>query len=87
VEKPRRFRISLDHAQGILESVETRNLQDRGPIGIDIESTLNSEHQGFVKIDVLPAQWIDTGWDQVLSVGQGMGECRQRENVGIVASH
>src|SRR5205807_3685581 len=68
----------------LFQAVEARDLGDHGPLAVNAEVVAHLLNIGFVEIFVLFREWIDAGIKKVLRDGKLPGECRGREDTGIV---
>ena len=83
----RRHAIGLDHADGVLETVEARYLQHHRPRRINAVTCTHAEYLLALEIHVFLAQGINAGRHQVHRMRQDLREVREREDAGIVAAH
>ena len=79
--------VGLDHAQGVLEPVEARNLGQDGALRVDPEPLQHPADDLRLQIPVLVAQRIDRGGDPVLGNRHVPGEIGHRKHGGVVPLH
>ena len=77
----------LDDPDRVFEPIIPGNLGNERPVRVQVELVVDGPHLIFRQFDVLVAERIDAGRDEILGVRQRLCKCCQREDAGVVGTH